>query len=268
MAKTAAAIYPSTKQNNRLLMSATRMALATAPAAATKFLHRRVEFPSRGGKKRFSSKSVYRYLKQTVSYFYTSIRLTAVKTFLVKVHEYSQQTVGRMHTPRDACRGRLVLSKEEALSLVADGSILTDVYAWPALVDALAAVIRRLGGGSSFFAANPIPGRPPVVVCCLGHVAVVAVKLQEHLKRVAELPDDRNGMNPGHRRPYSEILAKLDAKFLVTGLPQHGVCLLDGEDDCWAVVPSDDDEVDVLGDFSSDDSDGDDEDADIDDEDA
>lgn len=268
VARTATSIYPSVRQNNRLLVSAARMALATSPAAATKFLHRRVQFPSRGGKKMFSTKSVYRYLKQTVSYFYTTIRLTAVKTFIHKVHEYSQQTVCHMHIPPNAIRARLVLTKEEALSYVTNTSFLTDVYAWPALVDALAAVIKRLGGGSQFFAANPIPGRPPLVVCCLGHVAVVAVKLQEHLKRVAGLSDEYTGMNPGHRRSYTEILGKLDAKFQATDLPQHGIRLLDGEDDSRAVVASDQEGDDLLAGFSSDETDGDDDGSDEDDVDA
>lgn len=257
-ATSASTVYRSAKWNIRLLRTTTKTVLAVSPLAAAKFLHRRVDFPSRKGKNQFSTKSVYRYLKQTISYYYTTIRLTAVREFVNKLHEYSHQTVGRLYAPPNATRTRLILSREEANSLVAGGSFLTDVYAWPALVDAVAAVIKRLGGGAKFSEASPLPGRPPLVVCHLGHIAVVAMKVQEHLKRIAMIGEPNTGMNPGHRGPYVDMLAALHSKFLMSSLPQQGVRLVDGEDIYRAVVEeegSDDDEHDK---FSSDGSDDDD----------
>lgn len=253
-------MYPSTKSNNHLLRSVTRMALVATPAAAGKFLHRRVEFPARKRKGNCATKSVYRYLKQTISYFYTTIRLTAVREFVEKLHEYSQQTIGRMYTPPNSTRAHLILSQEEAATLVAGGTFLNDVYAWPALVDALAAVLKRLGGGAQFSEANPLAGRPPVVACHLGHIAVVAVKVQEHLKRVAKFVEQQAGMNPGHRGPYTDMLAALNAKFILSSLPQQGVRLVDGDDACRAVVEeegSDDEEDDEFSTDNSADDDGD-----------
>lgn len=246
-------VFPIAQWHNRLLLDSARAALGVSAAAASKFLHQKVMFPSTHKKKDYVEKPVYRYLKQTLSYFYTTIRLTAVRVFIDRVYEHSRHTIGRMDMTPDVKRSRLVLSKKEALSLLTGDNFLTDVHAWPALVDALAAVMKRLGAGDKFTEPNPMAGGTPFVLCLSGHVALVAFKVQEHLKLIGEVTEQSQGMNAGHRGKRVTMLSTLNGKFEMSAMPQRGLRLLDGTSTERALPEAEASEKDALS-FSSDDS--------------
>lgn len=241
--------------HNALLLTAAKEGLNISSAEASAFLHQRVAFPSKMSKSGYTEKSVYQYLKQAQSYFYTSIRQTAVKAFVASLHEYSRQSIGRMEVPLKSKRATLMLCKAEAVSLLADDTFLKDVASWPALLDAVAAVAKFLCGGSKFTELNAVPWGRPAVVCLLGHLALVAVKVQEHLKRVAELQAGQQGMSPGHHGVWVTMLDTLHRLFDLSSMPQRGIRLVDGEDSTRWVVPLYVLDADEMADFEGDESD-------------
>lgn len=253
----AASVFPSNKWHNRLLLKATIAALDLPAAEASKFLHLRIPFPSGKTKKGYIVKPVFRYLKQTVSYFYTTIRVTAVKEFVDSLHERSGNIIGHLYKPPNAKRARVVLTAEEATTLVSVDSLMDDLNAWNAVLDALAAVIKRFSAGDTFKEDNPLDPNRPRPVCLLGHLALVMVKIHEHLKRVAGLHADQRGMNAGHRGVWKALLASLNLHFLPSSAPQRGIRLRDGEYVKRATVEDEEGEGDGLADFGSDESDND-----------
>lgn len=253
----AADVYPSTQWHTNALVDTTKSVLGLSRSAAWQFLHQKVQFPSSAAKKPYLSKPVFRYLRQTVSYFYSCIQQTAVRVFVDRLHEYSGQSIGSLPTPVNSKRPQLVLSKVEAVSLLAGDNFLVDVRAWEAVVDALAAVLKRLGGGDKVVETNALGVGKPLVVCLLGHVALVAVKIQEHLKRVGQMPaEQQKGMNQGHRAKWIAMLETVNGMVQATTQPQRGLRLLDGDSAGRAQVPEEEGDADALGGSSGDEDGG------------
>lgn len=148
-------VFPIAQWHNRLLLDSAKAALVVSVAAASKFLHLKVMFPSTHKKKDYVERLVYKYLKQTLSY--------------------------------------------------------------------------------------------------LGHVALEAVKVQEHLKLIGEVMEKSQGMNSGHRGKWVTMLSTLNGKFEMSVMPQRGLRLLDGASTKRALPEAEASEEDALS-FSSDDS--------------
>lgn len=111
-----------------------------------------------------------------------------------------------MYAPPDAYRGYLALSKEEAQSLSSDSAFLSNVYSWFSLVDAVAAVIRRLGEGATLSETSQVHCRPPLVVCYAVHVALVTAVVLKHMKWVGECNEEQKGINADHRGKWMGLL--------------------------------------------------------------
>lgn len=201
-------------------------------------------------KKGYNTKTVSRYLKQTVSYFYTQIRQTAVKTFVDGVFNHSNHEMGKLYKAPNAKRAHVVLTEENALALLGGNTLLDDVAPWAAFLDALVAVFDRVGAGPTFSEVNPTSPQKPRPVCLLAHIALVMVKIIEHLKRVAGVTEeDSPGMNAGHRDLWVELLVNLHDKFRLVSEPQRGLRLRDVDPTTRATVDTEDDSDDADSDF-------------------
>eukprot|EP00170_Pyropia_yezoensis_P003175 contig_13321_g3182 len=122
----------------------------------------------------------------------------------------------------NAKRASIVLTQENALALLSGDTLLDDVAPWAAVLDALVAVFDRVGAGSAFSGANPSAPQKLRHVCLLAHLALVMVKIIEHLKRAAGVTvDDTSGVNAGHRVLWEELLVELHIKFLELSEPQR-----------------------------------------------
>lgn len=236
-------------------MTAAKACLNLTCAQSSAFLHQRVPFPPKKAKTGYAQKPVYQYLNQEQSYFYSSIRQTVVKPLIGSLHQYYKQSIGCMQTPPNRNCARLMLSHAEAKSLLANTTFLKDVASWPALLDAAAAVTNFLGGGSQFTELNAVLGEKPVVGCMLGHLALGAVKVEAHLKRVAELLAEQQGMNPGHRGVWLAMLDTLNVMFGLSSMPQRGIRLVDGEDPARSVMSLDAMDTDDMNEFEGGESD-------------
>lgn len=167
-------------------------ALNLSATDSSAFLHSRVRFPTQYSKTGYTTKSVSRYLKQTVSSFYTQVRQTVVKVFVDIVYTHSNSVMGKPCIAPNAKRARIALSKKEALSLLDGNAVLEDMAAWRAFLDALEAVFNRVGAGETFSEASPMALQKRHPVCLLSHVTLVMTKFHEHLKRVAGVTGDES----------------------------------------------------------------------------
>eukprot|EP00170_Pyropia_yezoensis_P000462 contig_2448_g463 len=173
------------------------------------------------------------------------------------MRELSGNQIGHSTTPLNAKKARIVLSEADSIALVGDLVLVNNTRAWKSLLAAVSAVLKKMGGGDKCEEPGPLPGDDPIVVCRYGHLALVAVKIEQHIKRVANVNAATSGMNQGHRTLYIEWLQRLDFKFDKTADEQRGVRLIDGDDKDRAVVETEEDD-DNLANFGADAEDGDD----------
>lgn len=206
----------SSMSHNRVLLSTTMSTQSLSAEEASLFLRKKVLFPSTNDKSGFTKQSVSRYLKRASSYFFISICTKAVKRYTVSLKKLSKGKMGHMYTPPNSKRARLVFKKVDAVKLLTGNFFITDSNSWRALLDALGAVIEMVGGGEKFFEAPAIPGSEDIVVCLLAQLTLMALKLLEHLKKVAGLVKQRKGMNPGHNGMWKDLLLDYHGKFSVT----------------------------------------------------
>lgn len=260
----ATSVYQTSSWHNRMLLRLTMEESSLSATDASAFLHSRVRFPSKSRSGR-TIKTVSRYLKQTVSYFYTQIRQTAVKQFVDSLYKHSNHAMGKPYKAPNAKRARIILTKENALELLSDDGLLEEVAPWKACIDALVAVFNRVGAGDTFsetVTTAPVKRRP---VCLLAHVALVMTKIVEHLKRVRGVPEEQSpGMNAGHRLLWQRLLIELDGKFREVKEPQRGLRLRDADPAARAIVENDNDDEGGLANFGGDDVEGDDADEEAD----
>ncbi|KAK1860909.1 hypothetical protein I4F81_003495 [Pyropia yezoensis] len=238
--------------------------LSLSATDASAFLHSRVRFPSKSRSGR-TIKTVSRYLKQTVSYFYTQIRQTAVKQFVDSLYKHSNHAMGKPYKAPNAKRARIILTKENALELLSTDGLLEEVAPWKACIDALVPVFNRVGAGDTFsetVTTAPVKRRP---VYLLAHVALVMTKIVELLKRVRGEPEEQSpGMNAGHRILWQQLLIELDGKFRQVKEPQRGLRLRDVDPAARAIVENDNDDEGGLANFGGDEAEGDDADEEAD----
>lgn len=256
-AKCASDVYTSNVSNNRLVLDTTMDAQGLTAAGANVLLHKRVLFPSKRAASGFAKIPVYRFLKRAHTYFYTTVKTTAVKVFVETMHELSGNQIGHSTMPLNAKKARIVLSEADAIALVGDLVLVNNTRAWKSLLAAVSAVLKKMGGGEECEEPSPLPGDDPIVVCRYGHLALVAVKIEQHIKRIANVNAATNGMNQGHRTLYIEWLQRLNFNFDKTAEEQRGVRLIDGDDKDRAVVETEEDD-DNLADFGADAEDDDD----------
>lgn len=161
-----------------------------------------MQFPSEKALSSGTVKPVYRFLKQQVTYFYSTVRQTAVKEFVDCLLKRSDRTVGHSYKAPNAKRARVILTREEANTRL--GSFLGDSDVWKFMVDALRAVIKRVGAPEDCIEVSPAAPDQPRPVCLPAHFSLVAFKIHEHFKRVAGVHDAKAGMNTRHRYSGSQ----------------------------------------------------------------
>lgn len=257
----ATSVYQTSSWHNRMLLHLTMEELSLSATDASAFLHSRVRFPSKSRSGR-TIKTVSRYLKQTVSYFYTQIRQTAVKQFVDSFYKHSNHAMGKPYKAPNAKRARIILTKENALELLSTDGLLEEVAPWKACIDALVAVFNRVGAGDTFsetVTTAPVKRRP---VCLLAHVALVMTKIVERVRGVPE--EQSPGMNAGHRILWQQLLIELDGKFRQVEEPQRGLRLRDVDPAARAIVENDNDDEGGLANFGGDEAEGDDADEEAD----
>lgn len=258
-AASATSVFQTNTWLSRLLLVSTMDTLSMSPTDASAFLHLPVRLPSKHSPTGHTKKTVNRYLKQTVLYFYTQIGQTAVKHFVDSAYKHSNHKMGQLYKAPTAKRAHVVLTEQNALVLLSSNKLLDDVAPWAAVLDALVAVIDRVGAGATFSEADPSAPQKPRSVCLLPHLALVLVKIIEHLKRMAGMPmDDGPAMSAGHRMLWEELLGDLHAKFRETSEPQGELRLRDEDPSNRATVEQDDEANDGVADSGTDDADGDD----------
>lgn len=93
------------------------------------------------------------------------------------------------------------------------------------------------------------------MVCTLGHLALIAVMVQGHLKRVAKLLAEQQCMNPGRRGVWVAMVDTLNGVFGLSSVPQRVIRLVDWEEPSRSVVPLDAMDSGDMTDFAGDESD-------------
>lgn len=140
-AKCASDVYTSNISNNRLVLDTTMDAQGLTATGANAFLHKRIMFPSKRAASGFAKIPVYRFLKRAHTYFYTTVKTTAVKVFVETMHELSGNQIGHSIMPPNAKKARIVLSNADAVALVGDLVLVNNARAWKSPLAAVSAVL-------------------------------------------------------------------------------------------------------------------------------
>lgn len=170
----------------------------------------------------------HKYLSLGINYFYSAMASTAVRVFLKRLEELTSSCVTNPVTP-DGTRVSITVPPGEAQRLTAGHVFLYEVGPFEATRDATAAVFKRFGAHQRFIKAGASGGKP-VLVCLLAHLAIVATKIDEYLKRVGGVKVvSRPGIIPGHRTPWRDMLRALDTSLTQRGHAVNCLRLLDGD---------------------------------------
>lgn len=252
-APNAAAVYPTDGWHCNLLLTITMEALAIPRDEAKALLHTVMKVS-----KNRAPEDLQKFLKRSVSYFFSIIAKTAVCVFLKTM--FDRDNIGIKETlapgsPR--CHFKLPLDVATRLGAGAGSDFLADQAAYDATLEATAAVVQRVGGDPACFFERPTTaGGRPVVVCLLAHLALVATKIHAYLQREAKMAaGGLSGINPGHRVKWVQMLGVLNVHIVAQGSETlNGLRLLDGANRSRAIVPAD--SIGAEADSGTDDGDG------------
>jgi len=123
----------------------------------------------------------YRYLHRAVSHFYQRIGNKAVSAFATYVNEVENRgTLSRMRGTKT--KYEVVFSPGEARDMLQDDAFITEAVPRAALLRALGTVFSSFGVLYRFTETGPTPGGARILTCLLGHLALVVMKVRQHLK--------------------------------------------------------------------------------------
>ncbi|OSX74927.1 hypothetical protein BU14_0261s0018 [Porphyra umbilicalis] len=176
----------------------------------------------------------YRFLHRGVSHFYQRIGITAVSTF--SSHMHSEEGLGTLRRVRGTrTKHEVVFAPTEASDMLANDTFILDAGCRAALMHAAHAVFDRMRL-RNFSEPGPSRGGPRNVVCRLAHVALLALKVRQHLQmRAAPVDAEGNavmssGLNVGHRDEWKREMGTLSVLLAVQGdRAVNGLRVLDGE---------------------------------------
>ena len=124
----------------------------------------------------------YRYLHRVVYHFYERIGNTAVSTFASYVNE--EEGRGTLRRVRGTqTKYEVVFEPAEAAALLDGDAFITEAVPRAGLLRAMAAVFQSFHALHLFTEVGNTAAWPRVLVCPLGHLAVVTMKVRQHLKK-------------------------------------------------------------------------------------
>jgi len=250
----------------RLPVLSKKNAQVDAPSAAVRTVAAKRKTPA------------YRFLHRGVSHFYQRVGITAVNSFSSRMH--SEEGFGTLRRVRGTrTKYEVVFAATEASDMLANDTFIVDAGCRAALMHAAHAVFDRMGL-RTFSEPGPSRGGPRNVVCRLAHMALLSLKVRQHLQmRAAPVDTEGNavstsGLNVGHRDEWKREMGTLSVLLAVQGdRAVNGLRIIDGE---WPgramadIVPpppvggvpvsggGDDDEDEANADAGDDGNDGDD----------
>lgn len=229
-------VFGTAAWQNSLLVDCTMEVRGGSRREAFAFLHKPLRFSAKQPKVQ-----ALKYLRRGLDNFFGAIRDTSVRVFTKTMFERhkvgtkkeTMENNGKKHS-------KVVFAPEWATSMAAGNAFLWEASTWDAIIEATIAVVRRFGASSNFLRSSAVPGGRPVLFCLLGHVALVALKVHEFLKRAGDVVDtSQPGANPGHREPWRALLADLSRGLTQRGETRNGLRLVDGESAGRGTAPAD-----------------------------
>jgi len=176
----------------------------------------------------------YRFLHRGVSHFFQRIGIMAVGTFSSRMH--SEEDLGTLRRVRGTrTKFEVVFSATEARDMLANDTFIVDAGCRAALMQAPHTVFDRMRM-RNFSEPGLSRAGPRNVVCRLAHIALVSLKVRQHLQmRAAPVDEDGNAvlpadLNVGHRDEWTKEMGTLSVLLAVQGdQAVNGLRLTDGE---------------------------------------
>ena len=179
----------------------------------------------------------FRYVNRAVSHFYQKLGNKAVSAFLTVVND--AENIGSLRSLRGTqTKYEVVLSRTEAAPLLVGNAFIAEHKFHLAVIRALVVVFSTLGVLGRFSEDGPVAGGPPTIACRTAHVALVTMKIQQHIKMRAAANSDNDApavpvpvLNAGHRAEWIEELATVGDIFSAqSDRLCNGLRLTDGND--------------------------------------
>lgn len=221
--------------------------------AARALLERRWRLPQRAGRKSAVAPATdevsarlmvyrnmtmgFRYVNRAVSHFYQKLGNKAVSAFLTVVND--SESVGSLRRLRGTqTKYEVILSPAEASPLLVGNAFITEHKFHLAVIQALVVVFSTFGVLSRFSEDGPVAGGPRVIACRTAHLALVTMKIRQHIKMRAAVTSNDGApavsvpvLNAGHRAEWVEELATVSDIFAAqSDRPCNGLRLTDGKD--------------------------------------
>jgi len=250
----AADVWPETQQVNEVSQGWTASRLKVDLSAARALLERRWLLPQRPRRSSSAPPAAgttpapapvgrnttmgFRYVNRAVSHFYQKLGNKAVAAFLTFIND--EEHIGSLRRLRGTqTKYEVVLSPTEAAPLTVNNAFMTEFTCHAAIVRALTVVFSTLGVLPRFSEDATVRGGPRAIACRTAHVALVTMKIRQHIKMraTATSADDgvavvaAPGLNAGHRSEWVEELSTVSDVFVAQGdRACNGLRLTDGRD--------------------------------------
>lgn len=275
-ARDAGDVWPATQHINEFSQAWTASRLNVELSAARSLLERRWRLPQRSRRTSTAEEDGdttpapapasrdttmgFLYVNRAVSHFYQKLGNKAVAAFLTFINDEEQ--IGSLRRLRGTqTKYEVVLSPTEAAPLLVDNSFITEFTYDSALIRALTVVFSTLGVLPQFSEDGPVRDGPRVIACRTAHLALVTMKIRQHIKMRASTTsvDDGEpvvavpGLNAGHRAEWVEELMIISDVFIAQGdRACNGLRLTDGSaphraDPAYRTPQVDDNTAGVVG---------------------